>query len=344
MKLKCQLDRIHIDHKKVENRRNLARMKQTEPYWKPNLNNTNLKSKANVIGILKNGFISPKNGVEILGKRFILNNTCAFDSIIQILSVSYADSKQYRHWVDEQKSSILLWKLVSSLVNYGTSGQSYKERVQILKERFEAKRNGKDNNTYLLSVECTVERMLKNLTDTCPSTIQFKKCPVCNVVESTYKNHAIRIMVSPNNILNMNALINKELFPTELFISQCKNNRCSGFVTIENSYPLPSPHIFVDLMVEINFDKPIETEVELLLSIKINEIPKKLTVHRDKFYLRGCIIFIVGKNPSINTIGHYVAICLRKNNEWEMYDDMKQKVVKFNPNKKVNVQMLVYSK
>jgi len=74
-------------------------------------------------------------------------------------------------------------------------------------------------------------------------------------------------------------------------------------------------YIYVDLIVEINFNVTKETDIELLLLLKINEISKVIKVRVEKLHLRRCIIFIIGYNLSMNTIRHYAAIRLNKNDE-----------------------------
>ena len=64
-----------------------------------------------------------------------LENTCAIDSLLQILAVSYADSDQYRMWL-EVRSYVPALALVKSLMNDGIGDNFYNLRASFLCKRF----------------------------------------------------------------------------------------------------------------------------------------------------------------------------------------------------------------
>jgi len=65
-------------------------------------------------------------------KRCHITNTCAFDSILQMVSTAYMDSLDYTNYVNE--SSCLTLNLVIRLVEQGATGKFYEERLLILKD------------------------------------------------------------------------------------------------------------------------------------------------------------------------------------------------------------------
>ena len=57
------------------------------------------RSVAGVIGLLRNGNISDLKTIQIEKKLYSLVNTCAFDSMFQIVCVAFADSTDYNIFV-----------------------------------------------------------------------------------------------------------------------------------------------------------------------------------------------------------------------------------------------------
>ncbi|KAF0752635.1 NOF-FB transposable element protein [Aphis craccivora] len=65
--------------------------------------NRDSKAKTNIIGLLKNGNLSEFKSIQLDGENFVLSNTCAFDSIVQILAVAYCDRNEYATFVMKKK-------------------------------------------------------------------------------------------------------------------------------------------------------------------------------------------------------------------------------------------------
>lgn len=67
----------------------------------------------------------------------MLSNTCAFDSIVQILAVAYCDRNEYATFVMKKKNESTLWHLIFALLRDGvTTLQTYKKRAKILKQLY----------------------------------------------------------------------------------------------------------------------------------------------------------------------------------------------------------------
>jgi len=81
------------------------------------------------------------------------------------------------------------------------------------------------------------------------------------------------------------------------------------------------------------------------LSWKLGEINNKITIHGVNYNLRGVIAFDGPERGDLRqTHGHYVAYCLRSNQQWESYDDTKDQVSLKLPSFEVNAEILFYTK
>jgi len=80
------------------------------------------------------------------------------------------------------------------------------------------------------------------------------------------------------------------------------------------------------------------------LSIILNHIPIRLTVHEKMYKLGGVINFIPSISKSIKAVGHYISFCWRENiNKWEKYDDLSTSARVMRPNSVAKkCQLLVY--
>jgi len=94
---------------------------------------------------------------------YVLSNTCAFDSVIQIrvLAVAYCDSDEYKSYVDEKKNVNELRHLVSTLLRDGLNVQTYRKRAKILKQFYSVE--PMFNGVGYLSVEQAVDNLLIKL-------------------------------------------------------------------------------------------------------------------------------------------------------------------------------------
>jgi hypothetical protein len=71
----------------------------TSPEWRL-MDDSKLKGKVK-IGLLKNGNAHSLKAVKIGKELLSLRNTCAYDSVVQVLAVYYCDSEAYREFADQ---------------------------------------------------------------------------------------------------------------------------------------------------------------------------------------------------------------------------------------------------
>jgi len=105
-------------------------------------------------------------------KRCHIINTCAFDSILQMVSTAYIDSLDYASYIIE--SSCLTLNLVIRLVEQGATGKFYEERLFILKDY--CTNNERVGQFIEYNAESNVASLIENLFAKAPSIYQYHTC------------------------------------------------------------------------------------------------------------------------------------------------------------------------
>lgn len=113
-------------------------------------------------GIIQNGNkLAP---VKLFNKKDSLSNTCAFDSIIEILASSYCNFKEFKKFVDvatksNENNSVL--KTASNYARTGVSKSLYRERANLLYTYVLEKRQN-DEESCVTNVCRLFEEMMEN--------------------------------------------------------------------------------------------------------------------------------------------------------------------------------------
>lgn len=105
-------------------------------------------------------------------KRCHIINTCAFDSILQMVSTAYMDSLDYASYVNE--SSCLTLNLAIRLVEQGATSKLYEERLLILKDY--CTKNQCVNEIIEYNAESNVASLIEKLFAKAPSIYQYDTC------------------------------------------------------------------------------------------------------------------------------------------------------------------------
>lgn len=315
--------------------------KKTPIYLTPNreimMRNLNTKAKTKSIGLIQNGNKTRFKSIKIGDTFYVLSNTCAFDSVIQLLAVAYCDSDEYGTYVKEKKNESTLWHLIFALLRDGLTVQTYRNRAIILKNIYPGEPTV--NDVVYLSVEQAVDNLLIKLLNDDESIEIVQSCSSCGYKHIEKKQY-LTVCV-PERHLTKRQLDN--LLSTEIkcqyYSTNCKS--CSKEMV---SSPKFGNHIFFNL---INLNNTLDgqfTDTRLGL----NHIPKSVkTFELPLYYLRGSVTTPDNQQNAFShtMLGHYHAHTYRHPiNIWQKYDDNAEKVHTINENAQVNVQILMYSK
>jgi hypothetical protein len=171
-------------------------------------NDTN-KTKSRTIGILKNGSISKLSRVIINKDAFLFTNTCAFDSLVHAICVSFCDSKSYGQYVKEQQENLLFFKMIYNALRDGINVQTYRKRGIILKSIVNDEKISKIGNIFHIDCQTTIEELVSKIFKEYPSrsynSNTCKKCSLKNMA-STY------LIATLNDVKNLQSSIEPDLY------------------------------------------------------------------------------------------------------------------------------------
>lgn len=138
----------------------------------------NIRSKYE--SLLLNGNL--KTPLRMNKKRYLISNTCPFDSVAFIITIVYIDGNSYQKFVEEQTNTVLRFRknLASGVPRFN----KYKERINILKELFTEDQGVTD--VTLINTECNVLFICTFLLKDVPSAIEFINCPNLKCASTKY--------------------------------------------------------------------------------------------------------------------------------------------------------------
>lgn len=273
-----------------------------------------LQQKANVvpIGILRNGNCSNLKPIRSGKKRIVLNNTCAFDSVIQILCAAFCDSDGFKEYILLLESEIK--NLITQVIKQ-INTKAYNIRYRILKNIFPG--DYLPNNLVLISTECTTEQLVRQLCaigeleHTYTETIQCRHCEHLR---------EIRLPVLPitcKNVYNLQQEIIAHINSHEKS-TPCVN--CTSPTIHENR--LHTKIIFIEIL---------DTSLSIP-ELQLKYIPRQVVVENQIYVLRGTISYFGSytNESSLSSVGHFKAYCCRLNGKWEEYDELHTKKMDLN--------------
>lgn len=117
--------------------------------------------------------------ITLNGKPFVITNTCGFDSVVHALCVSMCDSVMNKQFVDNEKDSFLLFKLVNNALRDGINVQTYKKRAIIIKSMTIEDEIVEINEVYHINAKTTIENLLQKLMKNYPSCVTTRNCENC---------------------------------------------------------------------------------------------------------------------------------------------------------------------
>lgn len=122
----------------VENWRGLAIRKSKSRYLHKNFqkNEFILHDKLLKIPILSNGNCLKLKAINIKGKKLMLANTCAFDSVFQIFLAAVYDSKAFEDKCNLMAQENLFLQMILDTSEKGISRNTYYNRAKILQDIF----------------------------------------------------------------------------------------------------------------------------------------------------------------------------------------------------------------
>jgi len=193
--------------------------------------------RSNKIVPLINGSISTP--IKIKNKTFIINNTCAFDTIVSIVCIGFYDFPKYKNYIENSHNELL--KFCESIAIHGALKLEYVKRYKLLDSYglLEASSN-LVCEVQCFDAQCNIQNLLKQFKVS--SIIKTIKCPECPITN-------IHIdLLSPNMEIIIKDGFTRESFETELnkYFKQNEEvcNICTNNIQIQY---ITEPNIFIEI-------------------------------------------------------------------------------------------------
>lgn len=199
----------------TESKKRPSKYMQPIPEIERVLNNRSLRSKHD--SLLLNGNL--KTPLRINKTRYLIHNTCPFDSVVIIVAIAYIESDSYKEFVKEQKNVFL--EFCKNLAMGVPHFDVYKERLNILKEIFEEEQG--ITEIRVINAQCNVLFVCTSLLKNVPSTIEFINCqniPACAVKQYVCPTIILRLSNGFESLENDLKNYSQEKF---VECNECKN-------------------------------------------------------------------------------------------------------------------------
>lgn len=263
------------------------------------------------IPLIRNGSIS--KSVNIQNKIICINQTCAFDATLHLVTSGIATIKCYD---DKMKiSNNATVKLANSILSAGKILQShYNERAKILL------------NLLLFKDALTIyTRAISKLEATCNVahliTYLFSDLPSCSIITECLCASA-RTRQTVELHINVNILLNKGLQHVQEAIDDALNisSKCKKCLENVNESTEYGPHLFIDTSV---FTDEGYTNRDITIAHSLQTISTEIKIKSNLYVLVG-IVHYINSSYDNNVSGHYVAYA-RCGAHWYEHDDLKKK-------------------
>lgn len=236
------------------------------------LNKTRTRSSKTIL--LQNGNLTTPCSLK--KKKYIVNNTCAFDSLVFGIAIAYTDFPSYRRYIDLSENEFL--HFVKDIVYHGSSKKSYNYRLRLLYNLFES--INCVNNVYLINANCNVNFMINELIKDVPICIEQISCSNNKCRNHNKNRSSPTVILSPTEGMRIitegisclsDIMINFPIATTNICMLQSNDTPCNGTKTVKKNL---QEHIFIELDALVYGDN--------IITSQITDIPIKINIDNDQ--------------------------------------------------------------
>jgi len=226
-------------------------------------------TRSNLNTMLKNGNICTP--VSISKIKYMVHNTCPFDSISSAIAMAYIDYSTYREFIDN--SSNIFLKFCKDLALNGSSKKIYTERVNFIKNIFSADEG--ITHVRLIDAKCNISYIITSLLKNAPSAVEDMNCNNQNCQNSNRQASCPTIILRfQQDLSGIEDLLNIYTQVKEYDCTECDNGMLKTKRNLQS-------HLF------------IETDVfEDDRQFNINEILKNLNTNNKRYVI---LLYTLGK-------------------------------------------------
>jgi len=260
--------------------------------------------------------------------RFVMTvqETCAFDSILQLVTNGIAAHATYRNAI---QSSEGIFKLARSILENGKIlSIHYDERASILQDLplFSHAINNYTHGIKRLNANCNAAHLTEYLFKNEPSCVFTRSCS-CGDMH-------LRTTITCN--VNVDILLQEGLTHMQRAIDDIKNiqSKCHTCGALAETSVTYGKHVIIDTSIFTD-----NTYIRSNRKHNLHSIAKTIVLNNTNYILTGVVHYILYNNNN----GHYVALAYA-GTHWYEYDDLKKKRITVNPNQDVTPHVILYVK
>lgn len=229
------------------------------------LNRTTRSSKNN---LLQNGNI--QTPLIMSKKRYLLQNTCPFDSITVLIAIAYNDNEKYKNYLDNSTNDLL--KFCTKLATEPVSKNTYISRLSLLRKIFQEDTGITDIS--LIDARCNVNFIATSFLKESPSAEEYRQCSNKKCKNSKkISSSTIILDRKQNDLTRLEDSIKLYVIGRS---SDCMDTKCHGILEVFRTL---QHHIFIET------DLFTETKEYMLM-----DIPVRLNLINERFGLNLKII------------------------------------------------------
>lgn len=222
-----------------------------------------------------------------------VQNTCAFDTIVEVFTTAYCNYSTFKLTVDASNSQI--FSFVKKYATEGVSQSLYKKRAEILRSTYPIE------NGYM-NCYGSLTSLLTSLLKNDPCLVTTKNCFKCGIIKE--EKPTIDYFEELPDINNFKQNFVEFLTKKIREISEEECHICKSKVTVNKK-----------LSGLLIFD--VEDLFQVLISkfpdgVQIADMPDEILVQNNKYFLVGIYRHI----PA-----HFTAFCRETNGLWKEFDD-----------------------
>jgi len=221
--------------------------------------------------LLRNGNLTTPCSLN--KKKYIISNTCAFDSLVFGIAMAYTDFPSYHSYINSKNNEFL--NFVVEIANHGSSAKMYNSRLKLLNTIFTS--DSCVDNVHLINAECNVSFIIHGLLKEVPSCVEDISCS--NEKCRNYKKSrssptisisptdGVRVIVEGISILPQ--VIEKYVKGgSEICMLPNNSSPCNGQKNIQRKL---QKHIFIEL-------DSLVFQADNILSCQLTDIPQEIIV------------------------------------------------------------------
>lgn len=266
---------------------------------------------------IKKSFLLPNgNNVKIKNIITCFSNTCAFDTMSQIVSALSHDFEEVKCFISKNRGQYEFFQFISNMNSKNPVKKSIlTARSTLLEQLFKRKRCSNDFTT--INCKCNIEFLIKKLL---PPSVH---CTAnCGCEDSPNKTWSFL----PIDLRNLKLQNVQKYVVWNIINKPCRV--CHKMPTV-----CYEPYVCID----VQSLQPLIQSKSLL-----NSIEAAINLNGHVYNLRGVAEFIPPLITGLKSPGHYIAHVRRSDGVWEMYDDTLQTVSVTKSNRRIIPHTLFY--